>query len=401
MHRKLEIEARKVFAATESLDSTVREDLSNKIAIIDARGYVVATNEDWKSWASDAGDKNFPFARHGSNYLDLCRNSGQAGIIEGAKAFDTLTELLGGRETQVAIEYPLKEGGTQRQYLMTASALTAPEFSGAMICHREITLENRTAEILRSDGRILSLASVSRSFLPSLVRGVALAVGAKHALLCEVVSSDPGRLRTVSHWAGDDFGPSQEFLTEGTPCGRILESGSSCFSSGAQALFPDNPWLRHLDVQSYAGVPIHDSAGGLLGVLSVCDSATLQPDMSFEATLRLAALRAAPELERRRAEEVGSLQVLQTAMPTTSQNAAKIERKSLPVSRRPYDLTPFELDVLQLIAGGFPDGEIALRLGVTHDVVKWHVGPILVKMGCASRTAAAVKAIKSGLVDRT
>ena len=52
MHRKLE--ARKVFAATQALDATVREDISNKIAIIDSHGYVVATNDDWKAWAFNA-----------------------------------------------------------------------------------------------------------------------------------------------------------------------------------------------------------------------------------------------------------------------------------------------------------------------------------------------------------
>ena len=249
----------------------------------------------------------FPYGGLGSNYLELCREAQEAGLTEGVHAADELDSLLLGFRTMFAMEYTLEVGGRQHRYLMSASALTAG-FHGAMISHREITLERRVADILRSDGRTLSLASVSRSFLPALVRSLALSINVEHAFLSEVITSQPRRLRTVAHWAGDDFAPNREYLTEGTPCGRILDSGFSCFASDVQTLFPDDSWLRSVSAQSFAGVAVHDSSGRLLGHLAICDPGRLVPDMACEIALRMAALRAAPELERRRAEEYGFLQ---------------------------------------------------------------------------------------------
>jgi NarL family two-component system response regulator LiaR len=61
-------------------------------------------------------------------------------------------------------------------------------------------------------------------------------------------------------------------------------------------------------------------------------------------------------------------------------------------------LTPRELDVLRLVVEGFANKEIARRLAITEKTVKTHVSSILQKLGVADRTAAAVLAIRQGLV---
>lgn len=296
-----------VFTKTDALNLSTRDGLSDKIAIIDTNGIVVAQNDAFDEWTRRAGGANFPYSDLGSNYLNLCLNASGAILPEGAQAFDGLRSLLVGAKTMFALEYTLEVAGRQHQYLMSASALRAG-FHGAMISHREITVEQRVADILRGDGRILSLASISRSYLPALMRGLALSIHVDHAFLSEVMPSEPGRLRTVAHWAVDHWGRTREYLTEGTPCGRILESGFSCFSTDVQALFPNDAWIQSINAQSYSGVAIQDSKGDLLGHIAVCDSKPMESDVSCEMVLRTAALRAAPELERRRAEEYGYLQ---------------------------------------------------------------------------------------------
>jgi DNA-binding NarL/FixJ family response regulator len=64
----------------------------------------------------------------------------------------------------------------------------------------------------------------------------------------------------------------------------------------------------------------------------------------------------------------------------------------------PVELTPRELDVLQHIALGQNNAEIAESLHVTKETVKTRVRNILDKLGARDRTQAAVLAYELGLV---
>ena len=73
-------------------------------------------------------------------------------------------------------------------------------------------------------------------------------------------------------------------------------------------------------------------------------------------------------------------------------------------SRRPkvvqqnlYGLTFREVAVLELMAHGASDKEIALRLGVSVFTVNKHVSRILHKMGASSRTEASIRTLREGL----
>jgi len=61
-------------------------------------------------------------------------------------------------------------------------------------------------------------------------------------------------------------------------------------------------------------------------------------------------------------------------------------------------LTPRERQVLALIAEGMSNGEIAERLVVSLSTVKTHVSSILTKLGACSRTEAAMRAVREGLL---
>ncbi len=62
-------------------------------------------------------------------------------------------------------------------------------------------------------------------------------------------------------------------------------------------------------------------------------------------------------------------------------------------------LTEREMDVLRLLARGRSNKEIAVSLGIAEKTVKAHVGSLLGKLGAASRTQAALLAVRSGLVN--
>jgi len=63
-----------------------------------------------------------------------------------------------------------------------------------------------------------------------------------------------------------------------------------------------------------------------------------------------------------------------------------------------FGLTARELEVLDLIAQGLTNGQIAEELVISQSTVRRHVEHVLAKLGVASRTAAAVKASRHDLV---
>lgn len=64
-----------------------------------------------------------------------------------------------------------------------------------------------------------------------------------------------------------------------------------------------------------------------------------------------------------------------------------------------YPLTDRELEVLELIVGGCSNAKIADKLYITIGTVKTHVRNILSKLCADDRTQAAVRALRSGLVN--
>jgi DNA-binding CsgD family transcriptional regulator len=61
-------------------------------------------------------------------------------------------------------------------------------------------------------------------------------------------------------------------------------------------------------------------------------------------------------------------------------------------------LTPREIEVLELLAEGFPNKSIAVRLGISDQTVKFHVASICGKLGATNRTQAVRLAVRRGLV---
>lgn len=73
------------------------------------------------------------------------------------------------------------------------------------------------------------------------------------------------------------------------------------------------------------------------------------------------------------------------------------EREQVPDDQRIQDLSPRELGVLQLMARGMENAEIAKALDISPRTAKNHVSSILAKLGLPSRIQAAIFAVRHGL----
>jgi DNA-binding NarL/FixJ family response regulator len=81
---------------------------------------------------------------------------------------------------------------------------------------------------------------------------------------------------------------------------------------------------------------------------------------------------------------------------------ARLANQSLPPSASPDspDLTPREREVLNLIAAGATDKEIAAQLSLSLHTVKTHVRSILSKLHAVNRRHAAKLAAREGRVNK-
>jgi DNA-binding NarL/FixJ family response regulator len=70
-----------------------------------------------------------------------------------------------------------------------------------------------------------------------------------------------------------------------------------------------------------------------------------------------------------------------------------------PDAGRGTSLTKRELEVLQRLARGMSNKEIAAALGVTERTVKFHVASLFTKLGAGNRTEAVTRAVHAGLVS--
>ena len=63
------------------------------------------------------------------------------------------------------------------------------------------------------------------------------------------------------------------------------------------------------------------------------------------------------------------------------------------------ELTSRELDLLRLVAAGKPNKQIATELAISERTARTHVSRILRKLRLSSRTQAALRAVRDGLVE--
>ena len=87
-------------------------------------------------------------------------------------------------------------------------------------------------------------------------------------------------------------------------------------------------------------------------------------------------------------------EVRQGGAPMSREIARKVIfsfQEPLAAAAEVEDLSPRERDILELLAGGLPNKEIASRMGVTDGTVRWHLRHVYHKLHVRSRTEAALK----------
>lgn len=81
-----------------------------------------------------------------------------------------------------------------------------------------------------------------------------------------------------------------------------------------------------------------------------------------------------------------------------SQLMQRIMQRTVSKSENDFHLSPRELEILKLIAGGMSYSQVADQLTISMSTVKFHVGNILTKLGVETRNEAILVAAKNNII---
>ncbi|NVK42460.1 MAG: PAS domain S-box protein [Oceanospirillaceae bacterium] len=135
----------------------------------------------------------------------------------------------------------------------------------------------------------------------ALVRELTRALAVDHAMIGVLLPDGPEQVEVIAAYScGRDVEPFRYDLA-GTPCEQVIGQHYRFYPSNMQQLFHD-PSLRDLGVESYAAIPLFDSAGNTLGLIAAMHGRALEDDEGIESVMRIFSTRTALELERQRYE---------------------------------------------------------------------------------------------------
>lgn len=172
------------------------------------------------------------------------------------------------------------------------------------VTHQHL-LEEQKAE---ADHALLRLAQgthsgTGKSFFSSLVNDLASALRTDCALIGLRDPLKPDCMHTLAICLHGNQADNFDYTISGSPCERTLQGEIAIFASDIKTAFSHHTILPRNDWDSYAGAPLHNAHGEVIGVLVVMHSKPLRNPDLVRSLLQVFSERASSELERKRAEE--------------------------------------------------------------------------------------------------
>ncbi|MDT7041167.1 PAS domain S-box protein [Candidatus Nitronereus thalassa] len=173
---------------------------------------------------------------------------------------------------------------------------------GAISIIKDISDRRRVEEALRDIAQGAPAAG-GAAFFRALAKDLAKALDVQYAFLAELNESTLQEAKTVAVWARDHFTDNFAWSLVDTLGSQILQSKSPCWGNECQHLHSKDPLLVKWNIQSYIGIPLQNSLGQIIGLIVGMDSEPVRNLPLAQSILGVFAVRAASELERKRAEE--------------------------------------------------------------------------------------------------
>jgi diguanylate cyclase (GGDEF)-like protein/PAS domain S-box-containing protein len=141
-------------------------------------------------------------------------------------------------------------------------------------------------------------------FFEKLTKELAKILEVDIAFVGELVDDSEPAIQFLSFHSDEFAAPGSRYKLNGTPCADVMGRGLCCYQNNVRSLFPEDKYLVEKEIESYLGIALYASDDRPLGILVVLHRAPLSEPKLAENLLRIFAIRAASELERRKQQQV-------------------------------------------------------------------------------------------------
>lgn len=223
-----------------------------------------------------------PDPAHHARMLDMC-----AAALQRATANNAGIEPLECRITC--------KNGTELTTVVYSSSIG----QDLLLTFFDITERKQTEEALSFIAQ-LGWGGSTENYLTALARYLGETLAMDYVIIDRLVADAPGVAETAALYAKGAFLPAMRYKLMGTPCHNVVGKKLCCYPRNVQSLFPDDTILVDMGADSYAGIPLWDSAGHPVGLIAVMDGKPLLDEKRVTHILQLVATSAAAALERER-----------------------------------------------------------------------------------------------------
>lgn len=181
-----------------------------------------------------------------------------------------------------------------------------------------------------------------------------------------------------------------------------VESASPVARAGLRALLEDQAGIELADLRDEADVLVSDAepselADGDPGAPVM----VLLTDEAFTPRMLRAGVRGVLPPHSESAQIVAAIQAVANglaAVPWPAAAALALHGGAAVLPNGPELLTAREMEVLEMLAEGLSNKQIAGRLAISDHTAKFHVNSILGKLSAGTRTEAVTRGIRAGIL---
>ncbi|NOY90542.1 MAG: response regulator [Deltaproteobacteria bacterium] len=171
-----------------------------------------------------------------------------------------------------------------------------------------------------------TIANTGQHVLDWLVTHLGQMLEVHEVFVGEISGADWDRVHMLALAVDGAKAEVMDYDLRGTPCCAVVQKQEVCIHrSDVARLFPEDELLAQTGAQSYAGVPLVDTAGRPLGLLAVMHTQAFTPEQAerVATTLEFWRPRVHAELRMRRAEQ-DLLRVVSVPAPTGTPTLASL-----------------------------------------------------------------------------